>query len=699
MKKELLLVLALCAGSMVSFAQDSISAGPRKIVQKQYPEGFDNHSFGVFYYSKDGVYTPIRQGYEVVKVAGKTITDLKVNPSGATIASVEKSKNGENQVSVYDLTSTGTRELLEKYKEKGVNTTAIAYSADAKQFAIASDDKHITLYNNSVKSKKQVPTVWNSAFVPSKLVYSDNNYFLAAAEGKKLEVWNIERGTVRKTFEFDSPINDFAFVANSSRFVVATADGKLTVFDTTGFNQQATIDDLGSALAIDPNNTGKYVAVLHSPNLISVVNLLDANERHFIEDDMGQISNLKVIYDEVNSQTYVLYNNANAIVYHQVANLTPYFNKMMSDMLKERMGAWAKQMPEETLEAYHLRVNDSTYADQMKIFEREIATSMATGLLEEAEVSIGEYNTNSQKLTLQFNSMPNIYLDIPLEEVSEFMDDASKLEFRNTKYGLNSDDKFELVYAEVYNPANGKTYVFNNLQRESLDYMQEDDNYVPLSIIQKSNMEETALAGMKEDIISLAQQDQVISDKTHISVSTDAEPAVDADGNKIVNYKVDFTYEVEEEFSARDDFKPGHYHTEESSAAMLMLKVMRKAFDNDFAKYLAEGKRVKVKIKGTADASPIARALAYDGKYGEYNGEPVYKNGELNNISLTKKDGIATNEQLAFARAIGVQYYIAQEIPALSKMNCEYEYHIDVAKETGSKYRRINVQYMFVDAF
>lgn len=697
MKSLLALVMAVFMGSVASHAQEAEETDHKVMTQKQYPEGFDNRSFGVFYYNNDGIYTTLRHGYEVIKTDGKVITNLKVNPSGATIASIERSKKGDTQVSVYDLSSSDTRSLLERFKVKGINMTAIAYSADAKQFAVASTDKHITLYS-SVKSKKQAPVTWTSELVPSKLVYSDNNYFLAATDGKRIEIWNIERGTVRKTLEFDSFINDIVFASGSSRLIVATSDGKLTIYDTAGFNQQASVDDLGNAMACYPNTDGKYIAVLNSENRICVVNLLDPTERHFIDDELGKMTDLRVIYNNVDSQTYVLYNNANAIVYHKLDHLTPYYNKMMTSLLTEKLNQWMKQMPEESLEAYHQRVNDSTYANQAKLFEREIATSMATGLLEEAEITIGDYNTNSKNLALHFNSMPNIYLNVPLEEVKDF-DNAAKLEFRNVKYGLNPDDKFELVYAEVYNPSNGKTYVFDNLQRASLAYMQEDTNYVPLDIIQKSNMEETALESLKEDIISMAQQDQVISDKTRISVSTNAESTVDADGKKIVNYNVDFTYEVEEEFSARDDFKPGRYHTNESNAAMLMLKVMQKAFETDFAKYLAEGKRVMIKIKGTADASPIARALPYDGQYGEYDGEPVYKDAELSNITLNKKEGIATNEQLAFARAIGVQHYIEQEVTALAKMNHEYEYHIEVSKEAGSKFRRINVQYVFFDAF
>ena len=69
-------------------------------------------------------------------------------------------------------------------------------------------------------------------------------------------------------------------------------------------------------------------------------------------------------------------------------------------------------------------------------------------------------------LAVDFNTMPTIYLNIPADEVSDFMNPGD-LEFRNAVYGLTKNDKFELIYADVYNKASGKTYKYDNLDRES----------------------------------------------------------------------------------------------------------------------------------------------------------------------------------------------------------------------------------------
>jgi len=89
--------------------------------------------------------------------------------------------------------------------------------------------------------------------------------------------------------------------------------------------------------------------------------------------------------------------------------------------------------------------------------------------------------------------------------------------------------------------------------------------------------------------------------------------------------------------------------------AMSMLAIMKTAFEKDFAQYVHAGKKLRVKITGMADASPINGKITYDGCYGEYTNEPVYKDNDLSNITVTKESGVTQNDQLAFLRAVGVK--------------------------------------------
>ena len=260
-------------------------------------------------------------------------------------------------------------------------------------------------------------------------------------------------------------------------------------------------------------------------------------------------------------------------------------------------------------------------------------------------------------------------------------------------------DHFEMLYAEVHNNADGKTYIFSNLDRVNLNYMTSDDNVVSLDIIQQQKMEELRLQELREKIIAEAKSSNVISDHTNITVDSRVVPDYDADGNKILNYLVSFTYQVEPEFSAVEDFAPGKYRISESGAASAMLKIVKEAFEGDFAQYFKPGKKLLVKLSGTADATPIHRGIAYDGVYGEFENEPVYQNGRLTGMTVTSKDGIKENEQLAFIRACAVKDFLSNNVTNINDMNTEYSHHVAVSEDKGSEFRRITAEFTFVDAF
>ena len=312
---------------------------------------------------------------------------------------------------------------------------------------------------------------------------------------------------------------------------------------------------------------------------------------------------------------------------------------------------------------------------------------------------IGDYDAASGKLNIGFDKMASISFNVPEGDLDSFKD-SKNLSFDNAVYVLNDADEFEIAYVEVRNETTNKVYIYDNIGRTKLTALEDDANFVPLEIIQQANREEEALQAIKETVVEENKQEKLITDNTQINVKTEVIPDVDADGNKILNYKVGYQYEViNKEFSAKEDFPSGGYDIEKSNAAMSLMKIIKNAFEGDFAGYLAEGKQVKVIITGSADASPIRGRIAYRGQYGSFVDEPYYKNGNLDNITVTPETGITQNEQLALLRAAGVTNYIKNNITTLQNTKNEYEYHVEVAKERGGEYRRINVEFVIVDAF
>ena len=262
----------------------------------------------------------------------------------------------------------------------------------------------------------------------------------------------------------------------------------------------------------------------------------------------------------------------------------------MRQELLSRMEEWAKMRDDETEDEYRQRVNEDTRTRQARLFEQEIATQLAGDMAMNASVSLGGYNPATGMMAVEFDNMPPIALKVPQEDAQDFMSGAD-LEFRDAVYGLTENDGFELIFANVYNRSTGKTYQFNNLDRKR-NFLNIDDDFVPIELVQKSGMEEMRLNELRQKVVGQAQRDRLISEHTHIAVNTQVEADTDPAGRKVTNYKVGFTYTVDDKYSAHEDFPAGRYKVRESHAAESMLKIVTQAFENDFAKYIKAGKRV-----------------------------------------------------------------------------------------------------------
>jgi WD40 repeat protein len=649
-------------------------------------EGVANYQASTYYYSGKKIYNT-RGG--LVGVAKHKITNLSVDPMGNSCAVVSQGKR-RARVEIFDLWAISRR--LSNLKIPP--STACGYSAATRTIAVADSAKNLYLFLTDDFVAQDTLTL---DFAAQRIEFSPDGNLMAVAANDELAVWNLStRSAIREIAAVDT-IRSLSFVDDNSQLAVLTQDGSLITYETAGFLPIYSIDALGAARDCDFHPEGKYMSVVTGDNRIMIANLMDASERQYIDSDEGGITSVRFVKDGAGS-IYLVYNTNDALHYKLMSTLSPNHTKLLADELSERMAEWEKQMPGETLEDYRLRVNEETRAAQIRLYSEEIATRMAENLVTRSDVSLGSYNPEANMLTLDFNTMPTIYLTVPKEEVGDFMNPGD-LEFSNVAYGLTAEDKFEMTYAEIYNKASQNSYTFDNRARESLDFLNAEDKFIPLALAQQNGMESMQLEELKERIISSARQKKTISDHTQITVNADVIHDTDAAGNNILNYQVGFTYTVEKGFSGREDFGPGKYRVEESGAASSMLGIIQSAFEGEFAQYVQAGKKVIIRITGSADALPIRGTLAYKGEYGDLVDAPVYLNQLLDHITVTRADGISTNEQLAYLRSTGVQQYIAKNIPALQQMEVEFRKAIEIASGTGSEYRRIRVEFTFVDAF
>ena len=651
------------------------------------PDGFANHYSAFYYYSGKEI---LNMRNYLMKTADK-VTSLYINPAGGSYAFIDSRKE-KNTVMVY--------RLLEKDWQIGkVGTTkqykptAICYSPDARFLYVMGSDSRVHVFSTR---KTQEVNSFAINGVGTRLDASANGYFLVASSKEKIQIINLDNQTVRTSIPLHAELRDLAFSSNCKLMAVLTANGACDIYDTKTFEVTKHYDAMGLARKCFFHLENKYLTVVTGDQRIAFINLFNDQDRQYLDAKEAGVNYLN--YSKtVKNDIYLAYNTSKSLVFTPVGFLTPNRQERLKDELNRRMDDWMERMEGESLDDYNARMNEESRLRQMRLFEADIATGMAGNILSTSEIKMGNYNAEMSMLTLDFDNMASIYLTVPLNELETFMD-VNDLEFVNTKYGLNEKDEFEIVYTEVINKRTGKTYIFDNTERKSLAFLEADDNFVPFEQLQGAKMEQLLLEEIKNNIMQEAQDQNFISDHTKIDVRTKVINTTDASGKSIYNYDVEVSYTVDEEYSATDDFAPGRFKCEESNAALAMLAIVKKALTGDFSKYMVEGKQVKVQITGMADALPFRRTVAYDGCYGDFDQEPVYKNDELSNITVTEATGISENEQLAYLRAMGVKDYLDRNIPAFGKMRTTFDTYIEVSQNKGGAYRRIGVKLTFVDA-
>lgn len=625
-------------------------------------------------------------------ISGKdSIQRMALNPTGINVALVKKDKKGNYYLET--ISTDGNSEKLMSFDSKHLGIPyAAAFTPDARQLAVASDKATYLFETKKFKLAGELPAFSNK---PDMLVFSPNAYFLAAAGSKKVEVMNFEDKTMRKTINPGETVTDVAFSKSSEEMAILTDDGMVEIYNTRSFDVKLMVEDLDKGIACDFNSDGKYLAVVAEDDKIFVINLLKPEDR--ITYDIPETSISDVIFIVDANENPVLAAGTDKGVRARRMQLEPYYAKLVSDEVDMKMAEWLKKMPNETMEEYQLRVNDETRAKQRRLFEDEISTQLAGNMTAMSTVSLGQYDAENEVLAVNFTNMPTIFLPMPREDLGSIKS-ADDFEITEQQYGLLGDDSFELIYAKFTNKNTGAEYVYDNINRKPMEFMN-NDNIVSIELVQQQMMEEVRLEELKEQVMQEAKNDNIISDHTQIGVNSQVIPDYDANGNKILNYNVNFTYKVDPEFSAAEDFAPGKYRAEQSGAASSMLNIVKNAFEGDFANYVKQGKRLNVKISGTADASPIRNTIAYDGAYGDIENEPIYQDNKMSAITVTQKDGIKSNEQLAFLRAYGVKEFLQNNVKGMNDMDTRYTYNIGVSEGKGSEFRRITVEFTFVDAF
>lgn len=192
--------------------------------------------------------------------------------------------------------------------------------------------------------------------------------------------------------------------------------------------------------------------------------------------------------------------------------------------------------------------------------------------------------------------------------------------------------------------------------------------------------------------------DQKLYDESKFRISARVEDGLSAEGRPELNYVVTITYNSTSIEGTSDDYPQGDYRVERSNSARALCAIAKDVVDEFSADLFAPGKAVTVRIASSADGQPVAH-LPYRGEYGERRYDAARYNTEQVRLSLSPSEGINTNAQLAFARALGVEYRLRQDIEGLRHTENRYEYETFCTKEVGPRHRRVSLEFIVHSAF
>ena len=570
-------------------------------------------------------FTGIYQGEDHVlynmmnqNVCSGSVSDFCINPTGASIAILLR--NGRT---VDIISNRNKDQILESIKGdkktdpfdgkggKGVpQVTAIAYSTDAREILTANSFGEIITYSTD--------GYWISSIIDAGKVYdyialSPNGYFIAAAYGKEMDIWNVETSDIKRILHFAGNINHMTFSPDSREIAVSCDTAGLQIVNAIDHHRFAVSTGIENVRQASYHPEGKYIAYAKEDSVI-VYNLINHKAVCRLGEAGGSpISNVLTVnfnFNSTNGITTLGHNSGDRFYFWDMSSLPPLYRSRLSEEVDKLMSDWIRQMDGESM------------------------------------------------------------------------------------------DEFQLVYLEVVNRTTDKTYIFDKRDYiiEEIEFGDDDIDYIPVSMLQTVNMEMEALQQQTEEIMEEKKQENVITDKTAITIDSEIESDFDADGNKIYNYNLGYRYDVSEVFSYQEDFGPGKFTVSESNAALTMLEAIKTALAGDMKKYIDEAKNIEITITGTADAIPVGR-IPYDGSCGEFRETPYYAKDELSSMTVTDETDIRNNEQLAFIRAAGVKVWLENEVPELrdNKDKCTYRFRTEVSDVRGGEFRRIIVNIKFKD--
>lgn len=626
---------------------------------------------------------------DILVMDSRPATAISLSPSGSHFAIATDKM-------LIELWSLETRDLLlGKLKGHTGVIRVLNYSKDAKYLLSAGADGNIKIWD--VKEQVLYKNMVNKAPV-NAACFSPNGYFIATDKGKDIVIRNFSKDKVVQTLNgHQLALKKLKFSDDGLYLLSYDTGNNVIVWKTSDWSKYREMKMPVIIRDIDMHHNNKYLVTVDSKGQLMMWNLKKGELMQTLKGK-NPANTVTFSYDYSKQESLLTHTDTKVCYIWDIVHLDPAFDILLHAALDEKMELWTRKGKEESSEAYELRVNDSTLLTRQSELEREIVTELGLKWRPIGKPELGAYDKDTMGYMVEFPELAPFVLKIEEEEAIAFRENIGRYEFLNPVYALNDSDEFYLNYLEIKDPVQNKTYYYDNIGKRQPE--KKEVKLVSGEIIKKVGEEEAVLRQKLMDFFEKEMAEQRISDNVKVNVDAKAKESLGEDGTPVVDYHVKYSYEVlKSDKKNIGDWAPGRYLLEESNAAKSSVEVIRQTFEGELAKYISTGKNITVRVTGSADGSPIVKAIPYGGKYGDFNGEPYYLNGNLDNISISAKEGVAANNQLAYLRTYGVRYFIEHEIGVLKNTRNAFEHYVNVAEERGDEFRRVSIEIIIHDAF
>ncbi len=204
-----------------------------------------------------------------------------------------------------------------------------------------------------------------------------------------------------------------------------------------------------------------------------------------------------------------------------------------------------------------------------------------------------------------------------------------------------------------------------------------------------------------EQTLAALPNDQKLYDESYISVVADLIDTFYDDGRMRLDLVYRLSYNCKHMEGWTDDYPLGTFDVDSSNSCRAICQLTRAFMEHTLADVLQAGKEVEFTITSTADGTEFTKAIAYDGRYGDFRYCPVVFNGERLRLSVDRTSGITNNCQLAYLRAQSVRAYLEENVGALRRTNNTYRYVTQSYKDSVNThyYRRSMIEMRVNDVF